>query len=70
MKNAKASWCAICETKSHNTADCQLNLKSRQNYQAVYQTNVVAQSNEQNNTNDQNEQRYEGRRYERRYDNR
>ena len=22
MKNAKASWGAICETKSHNTADC------------------------------------------------
>ena len=51
MMNEKASWCAICETKSHNTADCQLNLKNRQNYQAVYQTNVVPQNNEQNNTN-------------------
>ena len=29
MKNGKASWCAICETKIHNTADCQLNLKNR-----------------------------------------
>ena len=71
MKNGKASWCAICETKSHNTADYQLNLKNRQNYQAVYQTNAVAQHNEQNNlANDPNSQRYDGRRYERRYDNR
>ena len=51
MKKAKASWYAICETKSHNTADCQLNLKNWQNDQAVYQTNAVAQDNEQNNTN-------------------
>ena len=69
MKNGKASWCAIYETKSHNMADCQLNLKNRQNYQAVYQTNAVAQSNEQNNTNDQNGQWYEGRWYERQHDN-
>ena len=61
MKNAKASWCAICETKSHNIVDCQLNLKNRQNYQVVYQMNAVAQNNEQNNTNDQNGQRYDGR---------
>ena len=67
MKNAKAPWCAICETKSHNMADCQLNLKNRQNYQAVYQTNAVAQSNEQNNTNDKNGKRYDGRRYELQY---
>ena len=51
MKNGKASWCTICETKSHNTADYQLNLKNRQNYQAVYQMNAAAQNNEQNNTN-------------------
>ena len=71
MKNGKASWCAICETKSHNTIDCQLNLKNRQNYHAVYQTNAVAQHNEQNNpANDQNGQRYDGRQYECRYDNR
>ena len=30
MKNGKASWCAICEVKSHATADCHLNLKNRQ----------------------------------------
>ena len=71
MKNDKASWCAICETKNHNTANCHLNLKNRQNYHAVYQTNAVAQNNEQNNLpNDQNGQRYDGRRYECRYDNR
>ena len=44
MKNDKASWCAIYEVKSHATADCQLNLKNQQNYQAVYQMNVVAQN--------------------------
>ena len=55
MKNGKASWCAICETKNHNMADFHLNLKNRQNYHAVYHTNAVAQSNEQNNMrNDQN----------------
>ena len=72
MKNCKASWCAICETKNHNTSDCHLNLKNRQNYQAVYQTNAIAQNNEQQNNaqNDQNNQRYEGRRYERQFDNR
>ena len=42
MKNAKDSWCAICETKNHNTIDCQLNLKNRQNYQVVDQTNTIA----------------------------
>ena len=56
MKNGKASWCAICETANHNTADCHLNLKNRQNYQAVYQTNAVAQNTEQNNNNNQNGQ--------------
>ena len=48
MKDGKESRCAICETKNHNTADCHLYLKNRQNYHAVYQTNAVAQSNEQN----------------------
>ena len=68
MKNVKALWCAICETKNHNTTDCHLNLKNRHNYHAVYQTNAVAQNNEQNNApNDQNNQRYEGRRYKRWY---
>ena len=42
MKNGKYSWFAIYEVKSHETADCHLNLKNRLNYQAVYQTNVVA----------------------------
>ena len=60
MKNGKSSWCAICETKSHNTADCQLNLKNRQNYQLFYQTNAVAQNNEQSNTNNHNGQRANG----------
>ena len=71
MKNGKASWCAICETKNHNIDDFHLNLKNRQNYQAVYQTNAVAQNNEQQNNaqNDQNNQRYEGRQCERRFDN-
>ena len=71
MKNDKASWCTICETKNHNTSNCHLNLKNRQNHQAVYQTNVVAHNNEQwnNAQNDQNNQRNEGRRYERRFDN-
>ena len=48
MKNDKASWCAICEVKSHATADFHLNLKNRQNYQVVHQTNVVAQNNDNN----------------------
>ena len=52
MKNDKASWCAICETKNHNMANFHLNLKNRKNYHAVYQTNAVAQNNEQNNTPD------------------
>ena len=73
MKNDKASWCAICEVKIHATADCHLNLKNRQNYQAVYQTNAVAQNNDNNSwsnsQNKQNNQRYEGRRYEHRFDN-
>ena len=71
MKNGKASWCAICETKNHNTANCHLNLKNRQNYQAVYHTNAFAQNNEQQNNaqNDQNNKRYEGYRYEHRFDN-
>ena len=70
MKNGKASWCAICKTKNHNTTNCHLNLKNRQNYHAVYQTNAVAQNNEQNNLpNDQNGQRYEGQIYERPHDN-
>ena len=60
MKNDKASWCAIYETKSHNMADYQLNLKNRQNCQAVYQMNTVAQNNDQINTNNQNGQRYDG----------
>ena len=55
--------------------ECQLNLKNRQNYQAVYQTNVVAQNNnagnnERNNNNDRNDrinyQRYEDHIYKRR----
>ena len=70
MKNRKASWCAICEVKSHVTVDCHLNLKNRQNYQAVYQTNAVAQNNDNNQRsnaqNEQNNQRYEDRRYEHR----
>ena len=71
MKNGKEYWCATCETKNHNTADCHLNLKNQHNYHAVYWTNVVAQNNEQNNTsNDQNNQRYEGQRYKCEYDNR
>ena len=71
MKNGKESWCAIYETKIYNTVDCHLNLKNRQNYHAVYQITAVAQNNEQNNLpNDQNNQRYEGQRYEHRYDNR
>ena len=69
MKNGKESWCTICEVKSHAAADCHLNLKNRQNYQVVYQTNAVAQNNDNiPRSNDQNEphnQRYEGRRYER-----
>ena len=28
MKNGKVSWCAICEVKSHATADCYLKLKN------------------------------------------
>ena len=48
MKNGKASWCAICEVKSHATADCHLNLKNQQNYQVVYQINAVAQNNDNN----------------------
>ena len=71
MKNGKESWCAIYKTKNHDTIDYHLNLKNRQNYHAVYQTTTVAQNNEKNNLpNDQNNQRYEGRRYERWYDNR
>ena len=73
MKNGKASWCAICEVKSHARTDFHLNLKNRQNYQAVYQINVVAQNNDNNQRsnaqNEQNNQRYEGCRYERRFDN-
>ena len=42
MKNGKASWCAICEVQNHATADYHLDLKNRQNYQAVYQMNAVA----------------------------
>ena len=56
MKNGKASWCAICEVKSHANVDCNLNLKNRQNYQAVYQTNVVTQNNDSvSMNNEQNE---------------
>ena len=70
MKNGKASWCAICETKN-NIVDFHLNLKNRRNYHVVYQTNAVAQNNEQNNApNDQKNQRYEGQRYEGQYNNR
>ena len=70
MKNGKAYWCAIYETKNHNMADCHLNLMNQQNYHAVYQTNAVAQSNEQNHApNDKNNQRYEGQIYEHWYDN-
>ena len=73
MKNGKASWCAICEVKSHATVNYHLNLKNRQNYQAVYQTNAVAQNNDNNEQsnaqNEQNNQRYEGHQYERRFDN-
>ena len=32
MKNGKASWCAICETKNHNMAEYHLKLNNRQNY--------------------------------------
>ena len=72
MKNDKASWCEICEVKIHATTDYHLNLKNQKNYQAVYQTNAVAQNNDQRNhaQNDQNNQKYKGRRYERRLDNR
>ena len=65
MKNGKASWCTICEVKSHATVDFHLNLKNRQNYQAVCQTNAVAQNNDNisrgNDQNEPNNQRYEGR---------
>ena len=47
VKNDKASWCTIYETKNHATADCHINLKNQQNYHAVYQTNADAQNNEQ-----------------------
>ena len=72
MKNGKTSWCAICEVKSHMTADCHLNLKNQQNYQAVYQTNNMAQNNDNvsNEQNVPNNRQYEGRRYECRFDNR
>ena len=68
MKNGKASWCAICEVKSHATVDCHLNSKNRQNYQAVYQTNAVARNNDNTQrSNDQNEPN--NQRYERQFDN-
>ena len=72
MKNDKASWCAICKTKNHATVDCHLNLKNQHNYHAVYQTNAVAQNNEQRNNaqNDQNNQRYKGCQYEHQFNNR
>ena len=62
MKNDKASWYTICETKNHATTDFHLNLKNRQNYHVVYQTNAVTQNNEQRNNaqNDQKNRRYEG----------
>ena len=41
MNNGKASWCTICEVKIHTIADYHWNLKNRQSYHAVYQTNVV-----------------------------
>ena len=70
MKNGKASWCAIYETKNNNMVDYHLNLKNRQNYHAVYQNNAIAQTSKQNSlANDQNGQRYDGQRYKRRYDN-
>ena len=73
MKNGKSSWCTIYEVKSHPMADCHLNLKNRKNYQAVYQTNAVTQNNDNiprsKDQNDPNNQRYEVRRYERRFDN-
>ena len=65
MKNGKASWCAICEVQNHATADYHLDLKNRQNYQAVYQTNAVTQNNDNvsrnNEQNEPNNQRYKGR---------
>ena len=74
MKNGKSSWCAICEVKSHAMVDGHLHLKNRQNYGAVYQTNVVAQNNDNisrnNEQNEQSNQRYEFQRYEHQYDNR
>ena len=36
----------MCEVKSHTTTKFHLNMKNRQNYQAVYQTNVVAHNND------------------------
>ena len=69
MKNGKASWCAICEVKSHATVDYHLNLKNRENYQAVYQTNAVAHNNDNtsrnNEQNESNNKIYEGHQYER-----
>ena len=50
MKNQKSRWCAICEVKIHATSECQIKLKNRQNYHAVYQKNVVTQNNNDNNT--------------------
>ena len=74
MKNEQALWCAICEVKRHSTTECQLNLKNRQNYQAIYQTSAVAQNNnadnnERNGNNDWNDinnnyQRYDGKIYD------
>ena len=65
MKNDKASWCAICEVKIHAIGDYHLDLKNRQNYQVVYQTNAFAQNNDNasrnNEQNESNNQRYEGR---------
>ena len=63
----------ICEVKSHATANDHLNLKNRQNYHAIYQTNIIVQNNDNiPRNNEQNEpsyQFYEGMRYEHRYDN-
>ena len=62
MNNNKISWCVIYEVKSHATTDFHLNLKNQQNYQAVYQENVVAQNND-NASKEQNlpnNQQYEG----------
>ena len=70
MKNTKVKWCTIYEENSHDTRNCELNMKNKSNYHIIYQATTIDQNPHPGNTyiNDSNN-RHEGYRGHDQYNN-